>query len=108
CYYWSFMRGSSEKTCPHCHSKNTAPAEREYKTDYPFWLALVVVFILIGAGLALFFLLQLHPVILILIIVAIVTKLLDTTVHKIRRRKKVEYICLDCDQRFTTYEKSQD
>ncbi|MBC8358513.1 MAG: hypothetical protein H8E54_06140 [Candidatus Aminicenantes bacterium] len=101
------MRGSSEKTCPHCHSKNTAPAEREYKTDYPFWLALVVVFILIGAGLALFFLLQLHPVILILIIVAIVTKLLDTTVRKIRR-KKVEYICLDCDQRFTTYEKSQD
>jgi len=102
------MRGSSEKTCPHCHSRNTAPAEREYKTDYPFWLALVVVFILIGAGLALFFLLQFHPVILILIIVAIVTKLLDTTVRKNRIRKKVEYICLDCNQRFTTYEKSQD
>ena len=102
------MQSSSEKTCPHCHSKNTAPAEREYNTDYPFWLALAVVFILIGAGLVLFFLLQLHPVILILIIVAIVTKLLDTTVYKKRRRRKVENICLDCDRRFTDYEKNKE
>lgn len=64
-------------------------------------------FILIGAGLALFFLLQLHPVILILIIVAIVTKLLDTTVRKSRRRKKVEYICPDCDQRLQLMRKAR-
>jgi hypothetical protein len=102
------MRGPSETSCPHCHSRNTAPAEREYKTDYPFWMALADVFMLIGAGLALFFLLQLNPVILILIIVAIVTKFLDTTVRRSRRRKKVEYICLDCEKRFTTYEKSRD
>ncbi len=102
------MRSSSEKTCPRCLSKNTAPAEREHTTDYPFWLALAVVFILIGVGFVLFFLLQLHPVILILIIMAIVTKLLNTTVQKRRRRKKVEYICLDCDRRFAAYEKNQD
>ncbi|UCC40496.1 MAG: hypothetical protein JSV96_03355 [Candidatus Aminicenantes bacterium] len=102
------MSSVSEKTCPHCHSKNTAPAEREYKTDYPFWLALAVVFILIGIALALFFLLQLHPVILILTLVAIVTKLLDTANRKKRRRKKVELICLDCDRRFTIFEKNQE
>lgn len=101
------MPNLSEKTCPYCNSKNTAPAEREYKTDLTLWLVLAVAFILIGAALALFFLLQLHPIILILTLVAIVTKLLDTASRK-KRRKKVEYICLDCNRRFTIFEKSQD
>jgi len=102
------MRSLSEKTCPYCYSKNTALAEREYKTDYPFWLALAVVFVMISVALALFFLLQLHPIILILTLVAIVTKFLDTSTRRRRRREKVEYICLDCDRRFTIFEKSQD
>jgi len=102
------MRSLSEKTCPYCYSKNTALAEREYKTDYPFWLALAVVFVLISVALALFFLLQLHPIILILTLVAIVTKFLDTSTRRRRRREKVEYICLNCDRRFKIFEKSQD
>jgi len=101
------MRSLSEKTCPYCHSKNTALAEREYKADYPFWMALAVVFVLISVALALFFLLQLHPIILILTLVAIVTKFLDTSTRRKRRREEVEYICLNCDRRFTVFEKIQ-
>lgn len=98
------MRNPGEKACPYCHSQNTAPAERENTSDYPFWVALAVVFILIAAALALFFLLQLHPVILILCLIAIVSKFLNVTARKRKRRKKVEYICLECDQRFTILE----
>jgi len=102
------MQNLSEKTCPYCYSKNTTPAERQYKADFTLWLVLAVVFILIGAALALFFLLQLHPIIIILTLVAITTKLLDTATRKRRRKKKVEYICLGCDRRFTIFEKRQD
>ncbi len=101
------MQSVSEKACPYCSSKNISPAEKEYKTDFTFLFALTVVFILIGTALAVFFLLQLHPIIIILTLVAIITKLMDTAARK-RRRKKVEYICLDCDRRFTFFVKSQD
>ena len=102
------MRNPAERACPYCQSRNTAPAEREYTSDYPFWIVLAVVFIMIAAALALFFLLQLHPVILILVLVAIVSKFLNVTARKRKRRKKVEYICLECDQRFPILENSDD
>ena len=87
--------------CPYCGSENTSPAEREYTTDYPFWMVLVAVFFLIGVMLLLFFFLQLHPVIMILILVAVITKLLDTRSRTRRKTQKIEYICLSCDRRFT-------
>lgn len=87
--------------CPYCGSENTSPAEREYTSDYPFWMVLVAVFFLIGVLLLLFFFLQLHPVIMILILVAVITKLLDTRSRARRKTQKIEYICLSCDGRFT-------
>jgi uncharacterized membrane protein len=89
-----------ENICPYCGSVEISPAEREYTTDYPFWVVIGVVFLLIGILLLLFFLLQLHPVILILILVAVVSKLLDTRSRSRRKSQKVEFICLKCDQRF--------
>ena len=86
--------------CPYCGSENTSPAEREFTTDYPFWMVLLVVFFLIGVMLLLFFFLQLHPVIMILILVAVITKLLDTRSRARRKIQKIEYICLSCDRRF--------
>jgi hypothetical protein len=87
--------------CPHCGSEEVSPAERDYITDYPFWTVLVAVFLLIGVMLVLFFFLQLHPVIIILILVAVVTKLLDTKNRAKRKSRRIEYICLECEQRFT-------
>jgi len=86
--------------CPYCGSEETAPAEREYTTDYPFWVVLVVVFLLLGILLLLFLLLQLHPIIIILILVAVISKLLDTRRRFRWKPQKIEYICLKCDQRF--------
>lgn len=86
--------------CPHCGSEDISPAEREYTTDYPFWIALVAIFFLIGVLLLLFFILQLHPVIIILILVAALSKLLDTRSRSRRKSQKIEYICLKCDRRF--------
>jgi uncharacterized membrane protein len=86
--------------CPFCGSENISPAEYEYTRDYPFWVVLVVIFSLIAVLFLLFFLLQLHPVILILILVAVVSKLLNTRKHHKRRIQKLEYICLQCNQRF--------
>ncbi|MDH4219768.1 MAG: hypothetical protein OEW23_13445 [Candidatus Aminicenantes bacterium] len=86
--------------CPSCGSENISPVEQEYKGDYPFWIVLVVAFSLIGVLLLLFFILQLHPVIIILILVAVVSKLLDTRNRRKRKIQKIEYICLQCDQRF--------
>lgn len=94
--------------CPHCGSTNVSPAERDYRTDYPFWTVLVAVFLLIGVMLILFFFLQLHPVILILILVAVVTKLLDTKSRAKRKFRKIEYICLNCEQRFTRQKSSSE
>ncbi|MFP4082873.1 MAG: hypothetical protein ACLFVG_08980 [Candidatus Aminicenantes bacterium] len=87
--------------CPFCGSENTSPAEREYTTDYSIWTVLVAVFFLIGIMLVLFFFLQLHPIILILILVAVVTKLLEKRSRSKRKIQKIEYLCLDCDRRFT-------
>lgn len=86
--------------CPYCGSENVSPAEREYTTDYPFWTVLAGVFFLIGIMLLLFFFLQLHPVILILILVAVLSKLLERRSRVKRRTQKVEYICLSCERRF--------
>ncbi len=86
--------------CPYCGSDDTSPAEREYASDYPFWIVIVIVFFLIGILLLLFFLLQLHPIIIILILVAVISKLLDTRSRSRRKSRKIEYICLTCDRRF--------
>ena len=88
--------------CPRCGSDNVSPAERDYTQDYPFWIVLVVVFVLIAGAFLLFLFLQLHPVIMILVAVAAISWLLDT--GKKRRQKTrmttTEYICLSCDRRF--------
>lgn len=86
--------------CPFCGSENVSPVEHEYTKDYPFWIVLLVAFSLIAVLLLLFFLLQLHPVIIILILVAVVSKLLDKRKRHKRKIQKIEYICLQCDQRF--------
>lgn len=93
--------------CPHCGSEEVSPAERDYERDYPFWIVLVVVFVLLCGAFLLFLFLQLHPVILILIAVAAISWLLDTGN---RRRQKIrmtmtEYICLSCDRRFKKIKK---
>jgi len=86
--------------CPYCGSDNIASAEQEFKTDYPFWIVLIAVFLLLGAAGAAFILLQLHPIILILVLIAIATALLNTKSHRKKRAKKNEFICLDCEKRF--------
>jgi hypothetical protein len=87
-------------TCPYCGSEDTSPAEREYTREYPFWVALATVFVLVGGAFLLFIFLQLHPVILILILVAAISWLLDTGNRRRQKTKKTEYICLSCDRRF--------
>jgi len=89
-------------TCPYCGSEDTSQAEREYGRDYPFWIALAAVFVLAGGVFLLFVFLQLHPVILILILVAVISWLLDTEKKRRQKTKKTEYICLSCDRRFRT------
>jgi len=88
--------------CPHCGSEDISPAEQEYTRDYPFWMVLVAVFFLIGGAFLLFLFLQLHPVILILMLVAAISWLLDTGKRRRRKIQKTEYICLSCDRRFTS------
>lgn len=91
----------SRLVCPYCGSKDVSLAEREYARDYPFWMVLAAVFLLMGVAFLLFFLLQLHPVILILILVAAISKLLDAGKERKRKSLEAEYICLKCDRRFT-------
>jgi hypothetical protein len=86
--------------CPFCGSEEISPAEREYTRDYPFWIALVAVFFLGGGAFLFFLFLQLHPVILILILIAAISWLLDTGNRRRQKSKKTEYICLSCDKRF--------
>ena len=86
--------------CPRCGSEDISPAEREYTRDYPFWIVLATVFILMGGAFLLFLFLQLHPVILILISVAAISWLLDTGNRRRQKIQMTEYICLRCDQRF--------
>jgi hypothetical protein len=87
-------------TCPFCGSEDISPAERDFSKDYPFWIALVAVFVLIGGAFLLFLFLQLHPVILILVLIATISWLLDTGNRRRKRDKEKEYICLTCDRRF--------
>lgn len=86
--------------CPRCESEDISPAERDYTRDYPFWIVLATVFILIGGAFLFFLFLQLHPVILILISVAAISWLLDTGNRRRQKIQMTEYICLKCDQRF--------
>ncbi len=86
--------------CPYCGSADISPAEREYAHDYPFWTVFSAVFFLIGAAFLLFLFLQLHPVILILMLIAAVSWVLDTGNRRRRKIRKTEYICLSCDRRF--------
>jgi hypothetical protein len=55
---------------------------------------------LIGGAFLLFLSLQLHPVILILVLVATISWLLDTGNRRRKKIRKTEYICLKCDRRF--------
>lgn len=92
-------------SCPRCRSENISPAESEFRTEYPFWTALAVVLLLIGVLLVLFIFLQLHPVIMILLLIAVVSRLLDKHSHPKKSIKKTEYVCLDCDHRFVRTKK---
>ncbi|MFW6160436.1 MAG: hypothetical protein ACOC57_04770 [Acidobacteriota bacterium] len=85
--------------CPRCGSDNISPAERDYQSDYPFAIVLAVAFLLLGGALAAFFLLQLHPVILILVILAVAGRLLKERPRRPKERVE-EYICLDCRKRW--------
>ncbi len=87
--------------CPYCGSGDISLAERDYAHDYPFWMVLAAVFVLLGIAFLLFFLLQLHPVILVLILIAALSKLLDAGTKRRKKAHKKEYICLKCDRRFT-------
>ena len=87
-------------SCPRCRTENISPAESEFKAEYPFWTALAAVLLLIGVLLFLFIFLQHHPVIMILLLIAIVSRLLDKRSHPKKNIKKVEYVCLDCNHRF--------
>ncbi len=92
-------------SCPRCRSENISPAESEFRTEYPFWIALAAVLVLIGVLLVLFIFLQLHPVIMILLLIAVVSRLLDKLSHPKKSIKKIEYVCLDCDHRFVRTKK---
>jgi len=95
----------SHKICPKCRSDNIAPSEHEYKTEYPFWMVFVAAFFFIGALLLLFLFLQLHPIIIILVAIAVFSKLLSLKRRPKKKAKKIEHVCLDCDHRFTMKEK---
>ncbi len=91
--------------CPRCGSENVTPAEREYKDEDSFWTVLIAVFFLFVAFFLLFFFLQLHPVIMILLGVAAVSRLLHMKSSSRKKQTKIEYICLECNHRFTRTEK---
>jgi Na+/H+ antiporter NhaD/arsenite permease-like protein len=94
--------------CPRCGSGEIAPAERDYTRDYPFWIVLAVVFFLMAGAFLLFFILQLHPVILILMAVAVISWLLDTGKRRRKKNQTTEYICLSCDHRFKVRKTADD
>ena len=91
--------------CPRCGSEDIAPAERDYTRDYPFWIVLAVVFVLLAGVFLLFLFLQLHPVILILAAVAAISWLLDRGNQRRKKIQMTEYICLSCDHRFKASKK---
>lgn len=91
----------SRLVCPSCGSEDISPAEKDYAHDYPFWMVLAAVFVLLGIAFLLFFLLQLHPVLLVLILVAAVSKLLDAGNKRRQKARQIEYVCLNCEARFS-------
>jgi len=93
------------KICPKCRSDNIAPVEHEHKTEYPFWMVFIAVFFFLAVLFLLFLFLQLHPIIIILLAIAAVSKLLGLERRTKKKAKKIEYICLDCNHRFTMKEK---
>jgi hypothetical protein len=82
-----------------------SPAEKDYAQDYPFWMVLAAAFILLAIAFLLFFLLQLHPVLLILILIAAVSKLLDAGNKRRQKSRQIQYICLSCEKRFSRRKK---
>ncbi|MFC2158574.1 hypothetical protein ACFLT9_12125 [Acidobacteriota bacterium] len=94
--------------CPLCGSDNISPMEHDYKTEYPFWIVLVVVFLLIGGLVALFLFLQLHPVIMILLVVAVVSKILEMSGKSRKKAREIEYLCISCNSRFIRTESRED
>lgn len=90
----------NSQVCPLCGSDNISPMEHDYKTEYPFWIVLIVVFLLIGGLVALVLFLQLHPVIMILLVVAVVSKFLEMSGKSRKKAREVEYLCMSCDSRF--------
>jgi peptidoglycan/LPS O-acetylase OafA/YrhL len=92
------------KICPQCGTDNIAPAEQEYTTEYPLWTVFIAIFFFIAIFLIIFFFLQLHPVIMILLVIAVVSKLLSLKSSHKKKAKKVEYICLECEHRFSRKE----
>jgi len=94
-----------DRICPLCLSDNIAPAEQDYRTEYPFWIALIAVFFFVALFLVLFFFLQLHPVIMILLAIAAVSWLLDLKGTRKKKVKKTEFICLECEHRLYEDEK---
>lgn len=89
-----------EILCPVCRSENIRPSEREFKTEYSFLTVLAAVFFLICILCVLFFVIQLHPVIIILLGIALVTKGLEWLRRPAGKTEHVEMICLHCRHRF--------
>jgi fatty acid desaturase len=89
----------SDLRCPVCSSDNVRPSERDFKSDYSFLTVLAAVFFLILLILLLFFIVHLHPVIIILLGIALVTRMLEWLRHP-PRRERMEMICLQCQHRF--------
>ena len=90
----------SENRCPVCRSDDVRPVEQEFKNDYSFLTVLAAVFFLILILDLSFFVIQLHPIIIILLGIALVTKGLDWLRRPNRTSESEEMICLQCQHRF--------
>jgi hypothetical protein len=98
----------SEIHCPACKSDNISTAEQEFKTEYSFLTVLAAVFFLIIIMGVLFFVIQLHPVIIILLGIALVTKGLGWLRRPSGGTECAEMICLHCRHRFSVEKRMDD
>jgi hypothetical protein len=90
----------SEIRCPVCRSDNVRPAERDFKTDYSILTALAAVFFLLILLALFLFVIHLHPVIIILLVIALVTRGLEWLRKPGEKKERVEMLCLNCKFRF--------
>ena len=87
--------------CPVCRSHNVRPAERDFKNEYSFLTVLAAVFFLLLLLFLLFFIVQLHPVIIVLLGIALVTKLLEWLRKPAEKTESPkEWMCMRCKNRF--------